>query len=127
MAPQAAPASPMQAAMASAGQPVPMPQPRPQMSLPPGASPMSFTPPASGPTPPPNFYNGPGSQNFGMGNGVGTNAPPGIPNGANIGSALKNLFSGNTSTMFQPQAPQASQSNPVGNILPFIKNLLSGN
>jgi hypothetical protein len=57
---------------------------------------------------------------------VAPGAAGGIPNGANITSALQQLFSGQGGSMFQPQAPAAQQSNPMGNILPFIKNLLSG-
>lgn len=123
-------AAPMQAAMASqAAAPVPMPAPAPMPNpTAPPAAPMSLAPPGAGTTPPPaNLYNGPGSMSYGQGGAPGaTPATGGIPNGANITSVLQKLFNGNASAIGQPQAPQAAQSNPMGNILPFIKNLFSG-
>jgi hypothetical protein len=35
-------------------------------------------------------------------------------------------MSGNGASIGAPQTPAMQQSNPAGNILPFIKNLLSG-
>jgi hypothetical protein len=62
-----------------------------------------------------------------MGGAPGGQAPPNPNAGvANIMPALQSLMSGNGGSMFQPQTAAASQSNPMGNILPFIKNLLSG-
>lgn len=116
-----------QAMSAQAQQPVPLPTPRPNIP-PPQAQAPAIAPPAPGPTaPPPNLYNGPGSQNFGQGGvagGAQPSVPGAIPNGANITSALQKLMSGNGGSMFQPQTAAASQSNPAGNILPFTKNLL---
>ena len=115
--PDAAALSPMSAAMdAQASAPVPLPTPRPAAPAPqaPGA-PLSLAPPSPGPTAPPNFYNGPGSQNFGMG-GTAPGAQTGGP------GALENL-----QKLFSGQAlPAQSAAMQAGNILPFIQNLLSG-
>lgn len=98
--PMAAPAaaSPMQTAMAPAGQPAPPPQPASPAPVP--SDPLSTTPP-------PNF--GQGATQGGQGNGALSN--------------LQRLFSGQA---LPAQSTANQSSNPMGNILPFISNLLQG-
>jgi hypothetical protein len=122
--------SPLQAAMtqAPAAPAVPAPTPPPQ--------------PQSQPQATPNFYNGPGSQNFGIAEaapGAPTGTPTPSPNSANLQSFLQRIGAqpgglpanpdGSTpsSGLFGQQAQSYAPQGPLGNgLLQKVGNLFGG-